>query len=312
MHREGITIPAIAGGSKTGNLFILNRETGKPVFGVTERAAPQSTVAGEETAATQPFPVLPKPLSPQSKIKPDEAWGATEQDRAWCKAEMSKLRSDGIFTPPTVQGSLMTPGNVGGMAWGGAAYDRVHHLIVVPTNNLAAEVRLIPRDQFEAESDRGRNLGGDWEFARQKGTPYGMARRFLRAPSGFPCNAPPWGVLTAIDGDTGATRWQVPLGQFPGTERIESGKDWGSISLGGPLVTAGGLVFMGGTLDPAIRAFDITNGRVVWQAKLPSSARSSPMTFKGPDGKQYVVIAAGGHGIDITPLTDTLVAFRLP
>ncbi len=312
VHRGGRSIPAIAVGSKTGNLFVLNRETGKPIFGVEEKRVPQTDVEGEETSLTQPRPVLPKPLARQAPVKPDDAWGIDEKGRAWCRDEISKLRSQGIFTPPSVQGSLFTPGNIGGMAWGGAAYDEANRLIVVPANNLPAEVRLIPRKKFDEESDKGRRLGGDWEFAPQSGTPYGMARRLFVGPDKLPCTAPPWGTLTAIDGDTGEIRWQVPLGQFPGTEQIAGAEQWGTVSLGGPLVTAGGLVFMGGTVDSAFRAFDVTNGRELWKAKLPTSARSSPMTFEGPDGKQYVLIAAGGHGLPMTPLGDSLLAFRLP
>jgi quinoprotein glucose dehydrogenase len=307
VHRGGETIPAIAVGSKTGHLFILNRETGKPIFGVEERKVPASDVPGEEAAATQPFPVLPKALLPQGKVTADDAWGATDADRAWCKAELGKLRSEGIFTPPSVQGSLSLPGNIGGMAWGGEAYDPQHHLLIMPVNNMAAEMRLIPRAQFNEEASRGRNLGGDWEFAPQTGTAFGLARRFLRSPGGLPCNAPPWGMLAAVDGDTGELKWKVPLGHFPGAET----QQWGSISLGGPMVTAGGLVFMGGTLDNKIRAFNTANGELVWTGMLPSSARATPMTYMGPDGKQYVVIAAGGHGLPQTPLSDTLVAFRL-
>ena len=311
VHRGGQTIPAIAVGSKTGNLFILNRETGKPIFGVEERKVPQSDVPGEEAAATQPFPVLPKPLAPQWKLTPEDAWGPTDADRDWCKAELGKLRSDGIFTPPSVGGTLALPGNIGGMAWGGEAYDPVHHLLIMPVNNFPSEVRLIPRAQFNDEASRGRSLGGDWEFARQDGTPFGMARRFLRSPGGLPCIAPPWGMLAAVDSDTGEAKWKVPLGQFPGTEGVPGADQWGSIALGGPMVTAGGLVFMGGTLDSKIRAFNAATGELVWTGKLPSSARSTPMTYMGPDGKQYVVIAAGGYGPPVTPLTDALVAFRL-
>jgi quinoprotein glucose dehydrogenase len=312
VHRGGKTIPAVAAASKTGNLFILNRETGKPVFGVEERPAPQSDVPGEETSATQPFPVLPKPLIPQAKVRPEDAWGIDDSDRKWCRAELSKLRSEGIFTPPSVQGSFMTPGNVGGMAWGGAAFDEKHRLLIVPANNVPSEVRLVPRANFHEERTRNRKLGGDWEFAPQTGTPFGMARRLLLGPKRLPCTAPPWGTLTAIDADTAEMRWQVPLGQLPWATKIPGSEKWGSLSLGGPLATAGGLVFVGGTLDAAFRAFDVTNGHEVWKAKLPASARSTPMTFLGPDGKQYVVIAAGGHGVPGLPLTDALVAFRLP
>lgn len=311
LRRNGETIAAVAVGSKTGNLFILNRENGKPVFGVEERRVPQTDVPGEQTSPTQPFPVLPKPLAPQAKITPDQAWGLNDADKAWCRAEIAKSRSEGIFTPPSVGGSLLVPGNIGGMAWGGEAFDPKHRLLIVPVNNLPVQMRLIPRAEFDEQAKRGREIAGDWEFAAQSGTPFGMARRLLTTPRHVPCTAPPWGMLTAIDADTGALRWQVPLGELPWLAQEKESAKWGSIVLGGPLITAGGVVFMGGTLDAAIRAFDVTQGREVWKAKLPASARSNPMTFMGPDGKQYVVIAAGGHGLQEAPSSDALVAFRL-
>jgi quinoprotein glucose dehydrogenase len=308
VRRNGRTIPAVAAGPKNGNYFILNRETGEPIFGVEERKVPQSDVPGEKTSPTQPFPIAPRPLAPQ-KLTADEAWGATDEDRNWCRAEISKLRNDGVFTPPSLRGSLVVPGNIGGVAWGGAAFDAQHRLIILPVNNLAAVVRLIPRADFQKErTEAGRNINGDWEFAAQAGTPYGMMRRFLRAPGGSICTPPPWGTLKAIDADTGDVKWSVPMGQIDHAPAA-----LGSPALGGPIVTAGGVVFLGGTFDSAIRAYDVTNGKELWKGELPTSARSTPMTFRGPDGKQYVVIAAGGHGIpEFAPLGDALVAFRLP
>jgi quinoprotein glucose dehydrogenase len=238
----------------------------------------------------------------------DKVFGATAEDRQWCREEIAKLRNEGVFTPPSVRGSLVIPGNVGGMSWSGAAFDAAHHLLIVPVNNLASQVRLIPRADFDNELQAGRKLNGDWEFAEQAGTPYGMARRFLRSPGGSPCTPPPWGTLNAIDTDTGDVKWSVPAGAMLGAP-----PSLGSISLGGPIVTGGGLVFLAGSLDSAIRAFDVTSGEELWKGELPTSARATPMTFRGPDGKQYVVIAAGGHGIrEMGPLGDSLVAFALP
>lgn len=303
VRRNGRTIAAIGTGPKSGHFFILDRTTGKPIFGVEERAVPKSDVPGESASPTQPFPIAPPPLAPQ-KYTAADAWGPDDASRQWCRDAMSKLRTEGVFTPPSLTGSLLVPGNVGGMAWGGSAYDPTARLLFIPTNNLAAEVHLIPRAELDAERRAGRNLDGDWEFAEQRGTPYGMKRRMLRSPAGLPCVPPPWGVLNAVDADTGAVKWTVPTGQF--------GPVPGSIALGGPIATAGGVVFMAGTLDPSIRAYDSATGKELWKGDLPTSARSTPMTYLGPDGKQYVVIAAGGHGIPgMGPLGDHLVAFAL-
>lgn len=308
IRRNGDTIPAIAIGSKTANLFILNRETGKPIFGVEERPVPKSDVPGEIASPTQPFPLKPAPVAIQ-KLTPNDAWGIDDADRTWCRDELSKLHTGSIFTPPSLAGTVSMPGNVGGMNWGGMAYDPPHDLLVLPSNNIAAEVRLIPRADFESLRDsRNRKLNGDWEFAPQTGTPYGMMRRLLISPKHLPCNAPPWGVLIAISGSAGDKKWEVPLGRLsPKTPPA-----WGSLSLGGPIATAGGLVFVGGTLVPALYAFDIQTGKLLWTGDLPASAKATPMTYQGPDGKQYVVVSAGGFGIaDVSPIGDYVVAFSL-
>ncbi|HTM51519.1 MAG TPA: pyrroloquinoline quinone-dependent dehydrogenase [Bryobacteraceae bacterium] len=313
VRKNGKRIPAVGVGSKTGNFFVLNRESGKPVFGVEERPVPKSDVPGETAAPTQPFPKAPRPLVPQ-KLDPDDIWGADESDRNWCRAEISRLRNEGIFTPPSLGGTLVVPGNIGGMAWGGAAYDADDDLLIIPTNRLAAQVRLIPRAAFEKERSAGRSLGGDWEFAPQRGTPYGMARRFLLSPGRhLPCNHPPWGTLTAVSASTGEVKWESPIGRFMGTEKVPKARAWGSISLGGPIATHGGLIFMAGTLDPAIYAFDARTGAELWRGALPTSARSTPMTFRAANGRQYVVVCAGGHGIaGASPLGDSVVAFTIP
>jgi quinoprotein glucose dehydrogenase len=307
MTRDGVKIPAIAIGSKTGNVFILNRETGKPIFGVEERPVPKSDVPGEVAAATQPFPLKPDPITPQ-KSSVDDAWGMDDADRQWCRDEISKLRTGPIFSPPSVQGSLFLPGNVGGMNWGGFAYDAARGLLILASNHLAAEVRLIPRAEFDEHELEGRRLNGDWEFAHQTGTPYGMMRRFLLSPKGVPCTAPPWGTLIAIKAATGEKAWEVPLGKL--SSKLP--EKWGSVSLGGPIATAGGLVFVAGTLDPSIYAFDAETGKQLWRGELPTSARATPMTYRGPDGKQYLLICAGGHQpAGDQPLGDYVVAFSL-
>jgi quinoprotein glucose dehydrogenase len=291
-------------GSKTGHLFLLDRDTGEPLFEVQERPVPRSDVRGEEAAPTQPFPISPPSLVSQ-RLGAEDAWGPTDADRSWCREQMAALRSEGVFTPPSLQGSLILPGHIGGLHWGGVAHDPQRGLLVVPVNQLAAAVRLVPADRFDAY----RKDHPDWETTLQRGAPYAMSRRFLRSPSGLPCNPPPFGSLVAVEAATGRVRWSVPLGRLP---FADARPEWGSMNLGGPLATGGGLVFIGAALDPAFRAFDAATGSEVWKAALPASARSVPMTFRGRDGKQYVVVAAGGHDEKLGPLDNAVVAFSLP
>jgi quinoprotein glucose dehydrogenase len=311
-QNDSRSIAAIGIASKTGHLFVLDRENGRPLIPVAERPVPKSDVPGEQASPTQPFPAAPPSLA-RTQLTAEESWGLTDDDRRWCQETVSRLRSDGFFTPPSLRGTLVIPGNIGGMSWSGMAHDRVNGLLVMPVNNIAAEVRLIPRGNLEQERKTGR-LAGDFEVAAQRGTPYALARRLLLGPKTFlPCTPPPWGTLTAVKAATGEIAWQVPLGQFPGTEKVPDAARWGSIALGGPIVTAGGLVFTAGTLEAAIYAFDVLTGSQLWKGTLPTSARATPMTYLGGDGRQYLVISAGGHGVQIgPPLGDYLVSFALP
>ncbi|HEV2425182.1 MAG TPA: pyrroloquinoline quinone-dependent dehydrogenase [Terriglobia bacterium] len=307
VEHGGRKVPVVIQGNKTGFLYVLNRDTGAAVFPVEERRVPQSDVPGEVSSPTQPIPSAPPALVPQ-KLSAGEAWGLTPEDREACRSLLQSVGNDGIFTPPGLHMTLCIPGNVGGMNWSGSAFDPERGLLVANTNNFPTKVRLIPGDQF----DEARRTGEHGEYTRQSGAPYGMFRTPLLSPKlHLPCGAPPWGTLTAVDMNAGTIRWQVPLGSFsPSYSAIPAG----ALSLGGPIVTAGGLVFIAGTYDPYIRAFDIDTGRELWQARLPAAGHATPMTYLlNSTGKQYLVIAAGGHAkIEEQPLGDSLVAFALP
>ena len=305
LTQRGRPVPVVIQGNKTGFLYVLHRDTGAPVFKVEERPVPKSDVPGEVSSPTQPIPLALPPLSLQ-RATVDTVWGLTPQDKAACLAKFAGLRSEGVFTPPSLRGSVVMPGNVGGMNWSGYAFDPVRHLLIVNTNNMAAKVKLIPRDAFDdpkVRTEKG-------EYSPQHGTPFGMFRTFLMSDRGLPCLPPPWGQLTALDLNTGKIRWQVPLGTF---DPAHTNVPQGALSLGGPIVTAGGLAFIAGTWDPALRAFDLETGKELWKAPLPASGHATPMTYKLADGKQYIVIAAGGHAkIDEESQSDALVAFALP
>jgi quinoprotein glucose dehydrogenase len=314
LTRDGKSVPAIVQATKTGMLFVLNRETGVPVFPVEERPVPGSDVPREEAARTQPFTTVTPPLSPH-RLSPDDVWGISEADREACRAVIRDLRNEGIFTPPSLQGTLVLPSNIGGAHWGGVAIDPVRQLAVVPVNRIAAMVQLLPREGLDLARAKAeeRRLGDDYEYNMMHGTPYVMRRRMLLAPSRLPCTPPPFGSLVAVDLRTGALRWSVPLGSpsalLPKELTDKVPPDWGSPNLGGPIVTAGGLVFIGAALDRALHAFDIDTGREIWTGPLPASGKATPMSYRLASGEQFVAIAAGGGGA--WGEGDQVVVFRL-
>jgi quinoprotein glucose dehydrogenase len=295
--------PAIVITTKMGRVFILNRLTGAPLLPVEERPVPKSDIPGEDAWPTQPASAIS--LVPE-KLSAEDAWGKDEQERQWCADKIKAARAGDIFIPPSLQGTLVFPSNVGGVNWGSAAYDPQRHILFADTNRLPIFVKLIPRDGFDAArksaTDSGRLRG---EFAPQVGAPYGMFRTALRAPSGLPCNAPPWGTVAAVDLFSGEKVWDVPLGSFL------PGMNTGTITLGGPIVTAGGLVFTAAAMDNYLRAFDAESGKELWKFELPAGGQATPMTYS-LKGKQYLVIAAGGHGKLGTKQGDYVLAFTLP
>ena len=308
IDRNGSKVAAVVQLTKTGQVFVFERETGAPLFPIEERAVPQDVVDGESPSPTQPFSSLP-PLVSHAPVKPDDAWGLTFWDRDACREKIAALKSEGIFTPPSLQGSIERPGYAGGSNWGGGAWDPERKLLIANVMDLPMVVTLIPRGKLGAEYDSG--LYKDWEFARQTGTPYAMRRKLLDSPWGAPCIAPPWGKLVAVDLAQGKIAWEKPLG----TSRDKAPWPFWSIegapNMGGPLTTGGGLVFIGATTDNYLRAFDTASGAELWKARLPAGAQATPMSYEA-GGRQYVVIAAGGHAKLGTTRGDYMIAFALP
>lgn len=313
MERGGKRIAALAQPSKMGHLFILDRDTGQPLLPVEERPVAQDGVPGEWLSPTQPFPVATPRLA-SDRLEPQDAWGLTPWDRGRCRETIAGLRRGGIFLPPSLQPSLQYPGNAGGTNWGGVSFDRSHGLIVVNQTNLAFIVQLIPRAQVKGPRSHSGGMENGWEYAPMKGTPYVMRRKPLLSPWGLPCSPPPWGTLAAVEASTGKIRWQVPLGTVRELAPIPLPIHLGTPILGGPLTTAGGLTFIGATMDSTFRAFDTETGRELWHSSVPASAIATPMTYRARvGGRQYVVVAAGGHGkVSGIKLGDYVVAFALP
>jgi quinoprotein glucose dehydrogenase len=307
VRRDGRAIAAVAQPTKTGFLWVLDRETGAPVFPVVERPVPASDVPGEHAAPTQPMPSLPPPLALQ-RVTDAEVWGLTPLDRNACLARVHALRNDGMFTPPSLRGSLVLPYAGGGSNWGGMAYDPRAHIAIVNVMNIAGYVRLFPSGEYA----RLKRAGGD-EVAPMVGAPYAMQRGVLLSPLGIPCTRPPWGTIAAVDLDTGAIRWQRPFGRQPiGAFGLAAPAAWGAPNLGGAVVTGGGLIFIAATPDGMFRALDLQTGATLWEHKLPFPGVATPMSFQARDGRQFVVIAAGGSSLLGSPIGDALVAFALP
>jgi quinoprotein glucose dehydrogenase len=305
---NGKRTPVLIAGNKTAMLYVLDPSTGKPVLPIEERAVPQSKVPGEATSPTQPFPVTLPTLARQS-LPPAEAWGLTEADRLACQKELQAMSGTSLFTPPSLEGTAVMPSNIGGINWNGFAWDAKHERVIVAVTNIAVKIQLIPRDEL-THARRGSFRG---ELGSQSGTPYAMSRDTLMSPSRLPCSPPPWGELMAVDLAGGKIAWRRPLGSLEELSPGIGASAPGSLALGGgPIVTAGGLAFVGGTMDRRFRAFSTEDGKELWSAALPASAHALPITYE-VGGKQFVVIAAGGSApIDEERVGDALIAFALP
>ncbi len=311
IRKDGKSIDVVLQATKSGQLFVLDRDTGVPVFPVEERAVPRSTLFGERASPTQPFNTVIPPLSPM-RFTEGDIWAPNAERREQCVAMVRSLRNDGPFTPPSLEGTLQIPSNVGGAHWGGVAFDPVGQVALVPVNTIAARVQLIPLDQVDtlARRENSSRLGD--EYTTMHGTPYVMRRNMVRTSDGLPCTPPPFGKLVAINLATGAKAWDVPLGDVVALKPelgAMSTPPAGTPNLGGPIVTAGGIAFIGATMDRAIRAFDVATGRELWKGPLPGGARATPMTYEA-NGRQFVVICVGGT--DEWGRGDYVVAFALP
>lgn len=308
---QGAPVPAVIQATKTGMLYVFERAHGRALFPIVERPVPASHVPGEQAAPTQPFSSLPA-LASQEPVRPNDAWGLTLWDRAKCRQLIASLRNEGIFTPPDTRGTLLSPGYIGGVNWGGVAFDEDRGRVIAAVNRLPMVVTLLTPEQYQEQVHSGRYRHA--EFGRQTGAPYAMRREPLLSPWGLPCTAPPWGTLVSIDLRHNRIAWQAPLGGTEGlTPWFIPALDFGMPNMGGPILTAGDLVFVSAATDSYLRAFDIETGRELWKAKLPAGGQATPMTYRtGPDQRQYVVISAGGHGGLGTPRGDYVMAFALP
>jgi len=300
--------PALAVSTKAGHVFLLNRETGEPLHRVEERAVPQTDVAEERTAATQPFPTFPPPLHPHG-VREEDLFGLTPWDRAACRELLAASRNEGAFTPPSLAGAVQFPGVAGGVNWGGSALDPGRELLFLAQSRIAMIEQLVPRGHALAFGPRTRDR---W-LVPMAGAPYAAIQRVFTSPLGIPCTKPPWFELVAIDLAHGDVAWRAPLGTTRGSAPWPFWLPWAPPGMGGPLATQSGLVFIGAAMDGYLRAFDAASGAELWRAHLPAGAHANPLTYRArPGGRQFVVIAAGGHTSIPSERGDWLLGFALP
>jgi glucose dehydrogenase len=301
------TVPALVAPTKQGEVYVLDRRTGRPIFPVRESPAPASTTTGELAAPMQPssaFSFMPPRLTGK------DMWGATLWDQLICRIEFRSMRYQGPYTPPSTDRTLVYPGNAGVFNWGGVAVNPVRQVLVGTPALLAFTYRLFPRH------DQTTNLvsaGSKEHWNENYGARYAVEIGPFLSPLGVPCQAPPWGAVAGVDLHSGKLAWLHRNGtvrdQMPAWLPIAF--PMGVASLGGPLITAGGVMFYSGTLDNYLRAYAVNTGRKLWQARLPAGGQATPMTYRVND-TQMVVVAAGGHGSFGTTIGDAVVAYSLP
>mgnify|MGYP001628179452 CR=1 FL=1 len=305
IERNGETVPALVQTTKQGFLFVLDRETGEPVFGIEERPVPASDVEGERAAPTQPYPVAPPPTN--SDEWPGVYWLADWLSLGYCSRKVEELRYEGRYTPPSEAGTLVYPPTSGGIQWGGGAVDPGRQIYFVNSSSMVQIFQLLKRDTYEKEaSGSGAELG----YYPQEGSPYGFRLTNFLNPLGMPCWKPPYGTLSAYDLTTGELLWKEPFGMIQ-KWGFYMPASWGSPTIGGPVITGGGVLFIGASMDARVRAIDARNGKELWRDDVQAPAVATPAvyTYKG---RQYVVFVAGGNPIVKPQVGDQVVAYALP
>lgn len=308
---DGATVPALVQPTKQGELFVLDRRTGEPVHAVKEVPAPQGAAEGDFTAPTQPESAIS--FAPP-RLTGASMWGATPFDQLACRIAFHQLRYEGRYTPPSVQGSLVHPGNFGIFNWGGIAVDPVRQVAFTTPTYLAFTSQLVPRpdDTSLIVQDGGPPEGALPALNENLGAPFAAKMGPFTSPLGLPCQAPPWGFVAGVDLVSGEVVWKHRNGTVRDVAPIPLPFRMGVPNLGGPLITAGGVAFLSGTLDYYLRAYDLTTGEQLWQGRLPAGGQATPMSYTGSDGRQYIVVAAGGHGSLGTKAGDAVIAYALP
>jgi len=304
--QEGVK-PALIASTKQGSIYVLDRQTGKPLIPIAETPVPQGAAPGDHTSPTQPVSALN--FNPP-RVRERDMWGATPYDQLWCRIDFRSLRYDGAFTPPSEQGTLVFPGNFGAFDWGGISVDPGKQILFANPNYMAFISKLIPRDKVPAlEHQHGSETSG---IKIAAGDPFAIELKPFLSPLGIPCQAPPWGYVSGVDLTTGKIVWKHKNGTIRDSAPVPLPFKLGVPSLGGTIVTAGGVGFLSGTLDYYVRAYDLATGRKLWQARLPAGGQATPMTYADSKGKQYVLVTAGGHGSLGTRTGDAVIAYSLP
>jgi quinoprotein glucose dehydrogenase len=309
---SGNVISAIYAPAKTGNIFVLDRRTGKPIVPAPEQPVPQGAATGDRVSPTQPFSDLT--FRPKKNLTGADMWGATMFDQLVCRVMFHRLRYEGPFTPPSEQGTLVFPGNLGMFEWGGLAIDTDRSLAIANPIALPFVSRLIargPGNPIEPTASARGGTGTETGIQPQYGVPFGVTLNPFLSPLGLPCKQPAWGYVSAVDLGTNKVIWKKRIGTTRDSSPIPIPFKMGMPMLGGPVTTAGHVFFIGATADNYLRGFDTDTGEQLWETRLPAGGQATPMTYEA-GGKQYVVIAAGGHGSFGTKLGDYVVAYALP